>query len=1304
LAELPAKQFEDFFLHFLNAGVSLTIERHGRLLTRKVISATSYAGEGKDQRGIDLVARVDGGEEWCFQCKRHRKWNRAQTLAAIQKAKRYQAHHFFLVVACNPPAEVHDEMRQHPDWTLWNLDKICAEFRLRVPTTAQPKCLPFLDPSENKRFVPFSTEALVSPPEFFSRFLGSEKLFRHNWKLVGREEEMRSLDQFVQDEHGKVLLLVSKGGDGKSRLLWEFTRDIQDRIPGVQALFCNPQSRDDPAFAFLTDANKRIAVVDDAHRVEQVPLDLLSLVREDPAAKAVLATRPQGVEALVQKLFEAGLQNDYRVRPLTRLKKPETQALAAEALGDGEAHHAQALADIADHCPFLVVLAGDLLRQGSLRWGQWAGQPDFRQHVFRAFEGENLRHLAKEDRTPARGILRLIAMLAPVPYPNDFIEKAGRCLEYSALEVETQLQRLRVAEVVMGRSDGLRIVPDLFADFLVYDTCYEPASKLPCFARRVLLEFPECGLAALRNLAEAAWVAQADGLTDDTLIAPLVTAEMRRFEESSFLDRVTFLARWSTFAVYLPHQSLAVARMAIAQETAPRRARWIAAERFDSHRSVLEALPPLLRPIALYHESHRHEALDLLWELGFRLERSIFGGDQNHPFGVIAEVIRFHRNKPVAVTVSALRWLGGLLENADALKALEGPAPILRTLLEPCFSRGVEVHDMERNIIRWWTQPVIAERTRPAREQALAILRGVIQQGSWLAALDALAALEVAISDARRMPSESEKEADGQRDDWHAEDRRAVDLYQHAISCHNHLVVRFEIRQTLRRALAYDEEPRFISDCRQVLASVPVDLPLRVATALLSHGFFEFEGEAASPQERLENGKAAWPGLLREIAVELAGTHTSPQSLAAFLGGLAGDFTLAGYHPTFGPLLGELVKANPALAAGLARVVIEAGAFVSLAREFPVLIDQNPALTDSDRFFLLAKAARSSITGAAAAAIGFLAWKAEQADRVPSVQEAELLVELAAKPDGEVAARLLDFCYHAAESSLPLVCRILEVLPISQLPPEVVKAVWEVLVPFRKRKASLPKSVVDRLLEQLVAVSRLDLNEHWQQFHEQAQSMPRKIYRLLHNRLVHASTLQAPTEFEPLPQGYDFAFGLAGLRTEPDYTAICDELWQWVLSPQEPHRYAWIRLWQAVVLEDAAAWLPRILAEMVGVRSPDDLERLAELLRFDGSVVVLRFPEVARAFLQRADVLGGDEAVRKMRFALYNITGPAVRSYSSGIIEKKQDYVEAEAIRAAESHVADPVLGPFYRWIVAREQQDRAQHRARNEAYLASRE
>jgi len=54
----------------------------------------------------------------------------------------------------------------------------------------------------------------------------------------------------------------------------------------------------------------------------------------------------------------------------------------------------------------------------------------------------------------------------------------------------------------------MRIVPDLFADFLVYDSCYEPTHKKPGFVRQILQEFSDCSSALLRNLSEATWICE----------------------------------------------------------------------------------------------------------------------------------------------------------------------------------------------------------------------------------------------------------------------------------------------------------------------------------------------------------------------------------------------------------------------------------------------------------------------------------------------------------------------------------------------------------------------------------------------------------------------------------------------------------------------------------------------------------------------------------------------------------------------------------------------------------------------------
>jgi len=94
-------------------------------------------------------------------------------------------------------------------------------------------------------------------------------------------------------------------------------------------------------------------------------------------------------------------------------------------------------------------------------------------------------------------------------------------------------------------------------------------------------------------------------------------------------------------------------------------------------------------------------------------------------------------------------------------------------------------------------------------------------------------------------------------------------------------------------------------------------------------------------------------------------------------------------------------------------------------------------------------------------------------------------------------------------------------------------------------------------------------------------------------------------------------------------------------------------------------------------------------------------PEVARAYIERARQVGGDEGERRIKSSLYVGCGPHGKSYTGGVINKDDDYVEAEAAKAATAHANDSVLGPFYRWIVEIEQRDRENTRLRHESDMA---
>jgi hypothetical protein len=1306
LADLDPQLFEQFFLHFLRAGISLSVERHGSRITKRVISAELYAaGSGRNQKGIDIRAEVEGDgrkEIWVFQCKRHKAWTPGQTRKAIAKASQYPAQHYFLVVACDPHEEVQDEIQKHPNWTFWNLDTICAEFRLSVPPSKHASILFFLSPEELKRFVPFTTEALIAPDRFFERFLGSDKLFRHDWKLVGRENELQTLRGFIAGTT-KVQLLSSKGGDGKSRLLWELCRTLAEEAPDVEVLYLNPHRvGDDLYFAFTGTPERRLILVDDAHRTEQVPLPLLSLVSQDPASKIVLATRPQGVEALAPKLYEAGLAQDLAPQlALPRLKRADVKALAIEALGEERKEHALELVELTVDSPFLTVLTGELVRAGRLAWGAWTSHEELRGHVFREFEHKNLETIPEADRDFASGLTRMVALLAPAMADSQFPARAARCLGCSVFTLETQLHRLRQSELVAGRDDGLRVVPDLFADFLVYDACYG-RNKMPGFVQQVLQEFADHSVALVRNLSEATWIARANGIADETLLDAVLEPERRRFEAADFHERGEIIRCWSGFSIYLPQESLQLAKDAVAMKSAPEtRARLLLGSFRDyySHDYVREQIPALLKPVAKYHDQHRHTTLDLLWDLGVTKSWADLGANRNHPWAVIADVIKFEPKKPVSVTLDALVWLEAKVRMSEPLHILEGATPVLRALISSCFEREVEFTWAEGRTVHFCRRGVSIKNTQPIREKALEILAWVIEHGSPLAALDALSALQPALKRVTVPDDCPGGDGEKERAQWHPERLKALAVYERAIARHSSIAVRYEIRQALKREVACEEDAEFEKECRRVLGKIPIDLALDVAVTVLSQGAFEFEEKgvrrSSDPYDSL------WKDKVRATARQLAALYPVADPLYDFLQQLARELVQAGNYLFVSPLFDELAQVAPVLAAGLAERILDAGSDTHLAREWPALIENSRGIGDAPPIGLFRKAVSSQAPGASAAVVRLLASRARD-DKVLDDEEKALLLEIAALSAPEAALGLLQLTQWSTDANLPWAFQILEVLPIREVAPRMLEQVLQALVPYRQRSTSPPLAAVRHVLKQLVYVEDLGFFEHSREWNGLAEKYPREIYELVRERIAHAASGNAPDDYSPVSSGYRRALDLSAITRETDYPAICEELWTRVSDPGAPGAHAWVRLFQAVVFVDPALWPARMLDAVANAGSEDALWWLAQLLRFEGSLIIFRYPEITRAFLNRARMLGGDQLCLKMRVELHSGCGPQTRSYTNGILDKETDYVEAEAGRAAEAHASDELLGPFYRWIVEVEQKERLMHKLRSDAEMAS--
>lgn len=1291
--------FEQFFLHFLNAGISLAVDRGGERIERKVIEAITYAaGTGRNQKGIDLLAKMEGGETWAFQCKRRKTWDVGATGKAVEDAT-YPAQHYFLLVACDPHQDVQDLMAQYANWSFWNLDRICQEVRMRVPKPMLPRILHFLAPEELARFAPFATDALVPAMEYFAPMSRPGHSFHHDHPLIGRRRELAALHAFAGDPRAKVLKLSAKGGEGKSRLLKEFAGTVpQEGQPEV--LFLNPHATGDLTLALWEQDVPRVLVVDDAHRLDRVSAELLALVRNGSATKLLLAMRPQGREAVDERLRDQGFTEVPTIE-LQALKEKDSVALAEEALGPGHKEHAGELAARTGSSPFLTVLAGNLIRRGTLRWAGWHSDDAFRAEVFRWFERENLEPLDETRRGPAERLLRLIALLEPVNPDEPFHQRGADCLEIPKVEVEALLHGLQATGVVSPEPGNIRVIPDLFADFLVFETVFDPLRRLPQFARTVLKLFVEDSTKLLRNLAEASWVASAQAIPHNDLIRPLLDHEFARFDAADGWERLRMIHEWSAFSVYLPAESLELARRALGRKTPPVELNGASTDR-DGHYDVtlrdgvLAGLPALLKPVALWHDAQRHEALDVLWTLGLDAPRGAAQGGENHPWSVISEVVGFSSRKPLHVSKEAVGWVAGLARRPSVRKVMESNRSVLGTLLGPCFARYVESSEWHGRTVRWHQCEVNIEATAPVRTRAREILAELINQDSWRLALDAVRAAERAFQRTAGLEVAWMKDPKAFLTSWLPERELALGLLTTALARHSHPMVHWTVRQMLQCALAREEDEAFGAKLRDVLAAVRDDLDLQLLGVILSDGYVELREEPGAPKGEARNETMArWEERIGRVVDALVAARPTATEAVEYLDGLVAESLEAGYFPRLGELLPVLARRHPELAGAMVPAFHASGRIPEIAVAWYHLLF---GLTDEPGrvWPLLREAASHPRTEVRRGVVDYLRFR-DRKEVVITPDEQLLLEEMAGSAGTDEMLALVRLVQWAGESCAEWGFRLLGRLRLAEMTEAQHGEVLAALNPYGVKRVAPPEATVRHVLNALVAVPEIIADHEGGGFQRAVELYPRVVYDFVLQRIAVGERLTPEAGYRPLPCPGLGRFRLPGLDRAPDFPAICEFLWQKVSSPtvSSPHN-AWCQLFQAVVLDHIEFWLPRLIEAIRSAPTIEDLRNWLNLICFDGSLVIFRFPELTSAALLRAEDLDGTVGSRRIRAALYHVTGPSVRGFTDGELNRDSDYVEAEAIRAAATHAKDPVLGPFFRWIMAVEQGDREDERRRH--------
>lgn len=1307
--QLDHEQFESFLLQFLGAGISLEVIERPLAFTPvppeqtappapasvtaryRLVRATSVGTSGQKQHGIDLIAYTESGAQWVFQCKHwpKKKFDVAAAEEVIAKANTEypEARRYFAVLShpATKPVDVRRVIEADPKWQLWEPSEIWTRFQNEVPRGKQLDIVRrfFGDETANQLYPLQHDCLLLSATDYFAR--GSPINFSTGF--VGREAERAQLLAFARSPGPTAAILSAPGGIGKTRLLREFAERLSAESPDLRVLFLNPyaSAQANTDALRVAEEGKLVVVFDDAHRSET----LLDNIADSVAAKKgrlLLAARPQSVEALRAWSANHGFPTSEPIR-LPPLDDALLQRLAAAELGTDLAPHAGRIVSLADHNALIVTVAAELLKQepqSSIR--ALLASENFGRRILDRLADKTLESAFSDhtQRERARDVLHVLAILAPWTEEVLPLDRIATLLDLGGREFDRVRDALLAARLVVRTGRGLRVVPDLLADHLVRQACFEagPERRLTSLAVAIQKEFApniSCtsALHVIRNLAEAE--AQ-QGASSGELLAPFWDTFRHQFEGAQLWMRAHLLHEWASFAVTQPARSLELARLAVDTIDRPPAPDGLGTEIEDAssptrRNQVLAATTDLLEPLAAHCPSQRSAALDLIWDLDLKTA-AVGDSNTSSALDALGRIANWDNHQSLDAVRVYLAWLGAQLRSpAGTNRLLLRPSPALSVLLKPVFECSFDWIESAPGSTEARLNALPESDTEPVYTAALDLIEQLALPAGEVAVLNIHGALESALAVAphhgswRSLPT--------------ALRLRALRLVSTVLKGQPSPRVAFRFRETLRSLLAHEPEEMFPVDAQAVLAAIPDTEELRLATVLLSNPWKEFYHSlppSARPEARAENRHyTRWMELADSVATTLASRHPEAAGLLAELERLDAEYSAVGEHADFTELLLALGRVSQTLALGVAEVALSQPD-TNLDRSLPSLLPDKPLPTPSIVEQLAAQAFATPNRERSSAFLRWLTWRG-RAHVTPTILAH--VTDWSAQIDDTGLQVILPNISLSSAALPELADSIFAHLPLARLSDASIVAICQCLERQQLESDSLrlPSGFCARLIAELQRLDRLEFRHGRTCLPLLAAQEPRRFFEMLLYRVRNRTGIGSS-----LPFSIRESIPLHGLCNEPDYPSLARELLGELRRSKDSATSGWITLFQWAVLSVSPIGLQLLDEWLQEVSEPKDLERLFRCLSFPRSTLVFERPAFVRRILARVQsVAPSSEERRKLTNTLCIWSGPLVRSYSGGDPDPVTRRYREEAAKAAAIHAADPELAAFYRLIVEQE-------------------
>jgi hypothetical protein len=1300
--ELDDSGFEQFCTDLLNLHPRIFCLREGQVTTRQIVTANRLLS-GTPQKGADIRAEAERGEVWFFQCKHTKDFGPADVTEAVDLAEKSlpQADQFVLVTTRGLSEEAQRRLHERKKWLLWDASNLTTEvLKLRPREEAINLVHRFFGPEWKKALFSSSDQPLLSWKEFFSQDLSSDRQhFHHRIPYVPWSDALARLESFAHSGAGRALVLSAGGGQGKSRLLLELAQNLekQANAPRVRFLNLNRRGLAPEQSDFLArEEGDLLVIIDDAHRLDAAIQDVARATASTKTIRLLIATRPQALEAVTSHLFQCGYAQRLETPLcLPRWKSEEIHGLAERILGPQYQSHASRLADLADRCPLLVVMGGTLINSGI--WPEtMTSEEAFRERVFRSFKEDLLNRQPENHRVGLDRLIKLLSFVSPTPKNEKLLDKAAEILGCSALDVAEGLDRLQAAGMAVENREGIRLYPDLFADAVLLDASLDHSGQASALCRVILQKLPSSDFPTLmRNIAQADWETRTKRGVNASLFDPVWKEFIRRFEAGVWVDsytvfagrvleeytegrskvqpcdRAELLSQWASFAVYLPEKTLELAEIALKTTELPTRATTNDAQT-KAPAFASSALPPLLKPIVIWHPEFTNRALDFLWSLDADEPKGNWQNSSN-AIAAIADAGSFDVYRPIAVAKTVLEWLERKTQEPATVERFRKQPWILSALLKPFFGREVEHTWSTGRTIHLSSLFVSAEKTRPLRQKALAVTKRFLESRDIQLSNAVIPLIKEAIHPIYgRFGSQASKQY---HEAWQPDRLEVVKIIESATDCHRDApILLLQLRRILQGRCEYDSDEIVRGECQRVLARMPDTFEFRVARVLTSYAHDEIRPRPGPNFESdLKAAEKNWTEFRCSVAHETTQRFQTASLVCEFVRHQMHELAATNSPVLGGALLESIAEISPEWCATLLEELLTAtdetlDGFLWSVIHLASLKAPNcyqgaiESLPVSGRWEQL----RSLIS--------YFGWKHLHGGGLTESERRAVLKSTQRTEEFVVWTLASVAGLHFNNDPQWAMKILIQLKPCGERDAaEILEALARLI---KGRYSELKRDEIAQCLENIGEHCFPKTISHEHDLGSIAERFPKQVYE-------HVRRLHGRAEADPAgrhPRGFTETLPLGKFEDQNYVDAEIHCLWQDAVSADsasfsQTYRLALIR---SLLWSDTAS-VANGIQKLVGqCKSGDELKLAARIAATPGSRFVFQFPNLVRLLLVASDNLGFRSAVQET--LVISALGGG-RSYTNHEVDPEFRYIMEEGEGLANRHRDDPVLGPFYRLI-----------------------